>query len=132
MLEELGWGIYFYGSQKAVETKLMNGWCAWEYAQQHGGSSPFPAETDVFHIHGNGSQDLLSSRMCCDRVQDDLPGAEERGAWELLPSQTPARVYVAGCSPREYGFVFYDSDAGRCTQDPMQVAAGPGRQVAIY
>ena len=127
MLEEIGWGIYFCTTQSAVEKKILNGWCAWEYAHQNGGTSPFPAHKEV--------EDLLGSRLCCDRT-GDLPSPHPEAAegvddlWRESAVAVPPRKHVLGCSPLEFSAAFYDSDAGQCTHVPMDVAARlPGRHL---
>ena len=102
MLEELGWGIYFYQTRKAFETKLLSGSCAWEHARKHG-VSPFPANTSL---------NLQGSLLCCK-------------------GQTEPKTYTDGCAPLEYGAVYYDPVAAKCVQTSLEEATnGPGRKVA--
>jgi hypothetical protein len=101
MLEELGWGQYYYSTERSLQAFLLTGWCAWEYAQANG-ASPYPAGYDV-DFHATGS--------CCAMAAQD-GGKSTRHA-----------TYVPGCMPMVHSAAYWNPESGTCTRVALDVAA---------
>jgi len=97
MLEELGWGLYYYNTPAALQARLLTGWCAWEAARANG-TSPYPAGFD-YEYQGHDT--------CCVVKEDG----------------TSTRHFLPGCMPVEHSSAYYDPKVGTCVSVPMSEAA---------
>ena len=101
MLEELGWGQYYFNTKASLQANLLTGWCAYEYVAASG-TSPYPEGYNI---------DFHDSASCC-RLSAQDNGTSTRHA-----------VYIDGCMPSEHSAAYWNPHESSCVHVPMSDAA---------